>query len=600
MIRAFSKIIFFLFILNCIQFAQNGPIKEIILSEGSYYNTNLKDESGFPEIKLALTLNRSELIIKANVKDNHFKDGDRSWRYGDGFFVNFVTPFNNGTDSSNKFYSFGFSIQDGKPVAFVVNKDGKYFPKISSPPVPEIKINNSLKTADYFIKIPWENIYPFNPLRDSLAGINIVYISQNDDRSRKINMLIYDNYDTESTNFRKYIPVRFRQSDKSRLQFSFAPKPKLVIKSPLIISYFVFSPGIVNSDFKVRIFKNQSLLNSHDFSTPLISGKDNFRDKIDLMMIPGLYKISISLNDSLIHNDNFLIYDSSFISKSKKEIDLLASDDNAASSLSVTTLYYQLNIIENEIASFDERKNLEELQNQIETFTSLLKIFMKDKTIFNKEGYLLAAFKSQIDLSPQPFSIMLPANFNPRQKHNLLFALHGSGVDEVEYIKYAAKMFAQNNFILVAPRGRGLSDWYTGTTEKDVVDLIKNIKSVFKIDKSFLYGFSMGGYGAWRFGLLYPELFDAAIVASGIPFNPRDEKHEYDMNNIIKKEKKLAYLVLHGTNDNSLDISYTDSFIKKLQALNYDITYKRIEGAGHGNYESKEIIQKWLQKFIDK
>ncbi len=578
-------------------FAQQKLVKEISLKENEWTNLEMIDETSLPEINLSMSFDEMALLIKAYVKDDHFRDGDRSWRYGDGFFINFVTPQKQQSDSSDKFYAFGFSMENGNPIAITVNKDGTYFPKLLWPPAPEIKIDSASMIAGYLIKIPWTNVYPFNPLKKNFAGINIVYISKNDDRSRKINMLIEDNYDTELTNFRKFIPLHFQQSAKSKLQFAFSLRSNLISSPENQINYFVYAPGKTDAEIKFVIAKEGTIITSKQSSYSFEEGFTKFVRDIFLADKPGLYTISISMNNTLNCEDKFYYVDPRFVADAKREIDSLAQIPGDANlSLGVSTLQYQLDWLENQIKTFNERKSLIEIKNGVETISSLLENYKKYKTVFSGEGYLLAVFKSNIDSSLQPFSIILPKNFDAGKPHDLIVALHGSGVDEVDFVKYQTRTFPGDNFIIVAPRGRGLSDWYVGTTEKDVVDAINNVKKVFKIDRTILYGFSMGGYGIWRFGLLYPDLFDAAIVASGIPKNLHDDKPEYDMNNFTGKEKKIPFLVMHGTEDNSLNISFTDKFIEKLKSAGYEITYERIDGAGHGNYDMKEIISNWLLK----
>ena len=67
-------------------------------------------------------------------------------------------------------------------------------------------------------------------------------------------------------------------------------------------------------------------------------------------------------------------------------------------------------------------------------------------------------------------------------------------------------------FIVVGPRGRGLSDYYIGQTEKDVFEVVELTKKMFKIKKTIILGFSMGGYGVWRLTFLYPDIWDGKCI----------------------------------------------------------------------------------------
>jgi hypothetical protein len=157
--------VLFLF-LSTLIFAEESPRSKIIINENKWTEISLPSATQLPKVNLSISFTNAELLIKATVRDNHFKDGDRSWRYGDGFYINFVEQLENQKDSSNNFYGFGFSLQDKKPVSVLVNKDGNYFPNISAPPAPEIQIDELLKTAFYNIRIPWECVYPYHPFKN--------------------------------------------------------------------------------------------------------------------------------------------------------------------------------------------------------------------------------------------------------------------------------------------------------------------------------------------------------------------------------------------------------------------------------------------------
>lgn len=588
--------VLFLFLTTLI-FSEVSPRSKIIINENKWTEILLPALTPLPIVHLSVSFTNEELLIKASVKDNHFKDGDRSWRYGDGFYINFVEPLKNQKDSSNNFYGFGFSLQDKKPVSVLVNKDGTYFPNIAPPPAPEIKIDSSSNTAFYYIKIPWECVYPFHPFKNNSAGINIVYISQNDDGSRNIQKLVDDNYDTESTTFRKYKPIEFNFSDKNQNYITGQINNRVVDSRNVPVNLWIRSNKKTKSKIIIEAKSETLPTIKKTITKKLVPGINKLNYTLKLPRNNGLYSITAKISDAIKWSDDVYKYSSGSFDQTIKVIKLLSdSSSNDEIRASANTIIYHTNELENSIKKYNPRDKIKKLQSEFETLSSLVSHFSEDKTVFKKPGYLLAAFKSPIDSSLQPYSIILPDKYDSEKKYNLMLVLHGSGVDEVSSINRTANNFADSNFIFVAPRGRNLSSWYVGDTEKDFVKLVESIKKIFKIEKTILYGFSMGGYGVWRFGLIYPRLFDAGIVVSGTSFNPREEKPEYDMNNFINNENKIPFLVIHGTADRSLDISYTDNFVNLLKNRGFKIDYERVYGGGHGNFNSADIILNWLLK----
>jgi predicted esterase len=589
--------VLFLVFWAVLTFAQQSPPKEIVLHENKWTSVSLPSKTSLPVVKLSLSFNDDGLFINADVKDNHFKDGDRSWRYGDGFYINLVNPEPNERKSSSNFYGFGFSLENGNPVSVTVNKNGKYFPDIEAPPSPKIKIDSVKMTAHYSISIPWKNLYSFHPLKNQRAGINIVYISQNDDGSRIIQPLVEDNYDTETTNERKFMPLKFNSSGVNNFSLTGEISRRTVESNTVPINFWVRTNKKAKQNITIQVSSDKGNPIKKIIKKKLTPGINKFNYSLKLPKKNGLYNISVSLNKDAVWEETVYKYDLDAFSQSLKIISLLTdSTKNAELHACGSILKYHIKELKSSINKTGKSDQIDLFQQNFETLSSLIDTFVNQKTLFKNPGYLLSVFKSSIDSTLQPFSIILPDNFDPASPHTLFVVLHGSGVDEIESIKSAANNFGNRHFVFVAPRGRDLSSWYSGDAETDFIDMLKEVINIFNIDKTIISGFSMGGYGVWRFALKYPDLFDAGIVISGIPFNPRDEKPENDMNNFLNANKKIPFFVLHGTEDRSLDISYTDKFVEKLKANGFTVDYTRVDGGGHENFSSKKYVADWLLK----
>lgn len=573
------------------------PQKELIITEKLWTDFKLPSHTPLPIVNISCSFDTDAFYINSFVRDNHFKDGERSWRHGDGFYINFITPALEEHESSDKFYGFGFSMQNKKPVSVLVNKDGKYFPGYAPPPAPVIKIDSSSMTAEYKIKIPWRNLYPFHPFKNSPAGINIIYISQNDDGSRIIQKLIEDDYDTERTKFRKFIPLKLR-AGKTKAEFIAGEIKERVTKSrntTIKLLARASKPGTKFIRIEISSDKNNTI--KRTIKKRFSAGINKIQATLKLPKASGLYTIKAVLNDSVFWKEDLYKYNPDTFAQSIMIIKLISDSTNSKElKLSSQTVAFHLNELKNAVENFGDRDDIYSVKEKFETLSAIMDQFTTHKTVFKNPGYLLSAFESTIDTTAQPFSIVLPQNVYDDNPKNLMVVLHGSGVDEIQNIKHASHIFSGHNFIFVAPRGRDLSSWYTGQTEMDIMDLVKIIKEVFHINKTILYGFSMGGYGAWRLGLKYPNLFDAGVAVSGSPINFKDNTPENNLNNLYMPAKKIPFLAVHGTADKSLDISLTDAFIEKLKKENHPVDYIRIEGGGHGGTEFIKVITDWFEK----
>lgn len=120
------------------------------------------------------------------------------------------------------------------------------------------------------------------------------------------------------------------------------------------------------------------------------------------------------------------------------------------------------------------------------------------------------------------YAIYLPPNFDASKTYNLLLHLHGAAAAYfcmIRDVKLTGKLLEDHSvddMIVVAPHDpTKFSYWVDGnkidmgTQIRD--DLIPAIKSEYTIDKQFIQGFSMGGFGA----AVHGHRFDATVLWDG-------------------------------------------------------------------------------------
>jgi len=144
-------------------------------------------------------------------------------------------------------------------------------------------------------------------------------------------------------------------------------------------------------------------------------------------------------------------------------------------------------------------------------------------------GQVLAfSFQSTTLGRDWPYKVYLPDGYDKSNlRYPVLFLLHGLNQDESTWVsegkinEVADQEIAAGNIaplLLVMP-GSG-NNWYVDTKEKIetafVNDFIPEIERKFRIlperEGRGIGGDSMGGYGAFRFILKYPERFSVALL----------------------------------------------------------------------------------------
>ena len=148
-----------------------------------------------------------------------------------------------------------------------------------------------------------------------------------------------------------------------------------------------------------------------------------------------------------------------------------------------------------------------------------------------KSSVQTVQFESKMVGAKLPYSVVLPPEYNSAEARTksfpVLYLLHGLTGHYSDWLSKSklAEHAARHQIIVVTPEGN--NGWYTDSnvapTDKYETYIIKEL--IPDVEKRFravaarqgraVAGLSMGGYGALKFGLKYPEMFAFAASLSG-------------------------------------------------------------------------------------
>lgn len=157
------------------------------------------------------------------------------------------------------------------------------------------------------------------------------------------------------------------------------------------------------------------------------------------------------------------------------------------------------------------------------------------------QGYTNATvdYNSSVDGFPLSYSEILPLNYSPATTYPLAVELHGisptettpqrGGYPTIVY-NTTANAAVDAGFILLVPNTRTgtgfyVDSKYTGPQAQDVLDAIAHEKVLRHIGKVYLYGFSMGSFGALSIGLNHPGMFAGLGAAAAFSDDFELENH---------------------------------------------------------------------------
>lgn len=252
----------------------------------------------------------------------------------------------------------------------------------------------------------------------------------------------------------------------------------------------------------------------------------------------------------------------------------------------------------------------------------------------------------------QHYGLYIPADYDPAVATPVSYWLHyrggkahSGGAWTPRLIRQLSE-FGQPGNIIATPRGRGTSSWYTTDAHQDVFEVIMDVEGLDVSDRAptvdaetglghalnlnvdasrrYLSGYSMGGYGTYLFGLLYPDLFAAGYSTAGPPSQGAwtglgpdldvcdtgnfeadgdgaspcfVEANNGDANaqlnfRILENARHLPLSIHHGSNDELVPVTSVERVAARLSELGYRSDYLRFLGYEHF---SQAAIDEWVE-----
>jgi hypothetical protein len=132
------------------------------------------------------------------------------------------------------------------------------------------------------------------------------------------------------------------------------------------------------------------------------------------------------------------------------------------------------------------------------------------------------ACKGELRGQLQPYGIYIPKKAPPPSGYGLTLMLHSLSANYNQYLgSNNQSQFGERGTgsITITPSGRGPDAWYVEYGGADTFEVWADVASRYKLDPGYtaITGYSMGGYGTFRLGAEYPDLFYKAQPTVGPP-----------------------------------------------------------------------------------
>lgn len=206
----------------------------------------------------------------------------------------------------------------------------------------------------------------------------------------------------------------------------------------------------------------------------------------------------------------------------------------------------------------------------------------------------------------QAYGVYLPSTYRQGTPSPATLWLHYSGGrahDAAAWVPGLLRQLGEDRGnILVSPSGRGISNGFVGRGHVDVLETLEDAMASFSIDpdRVYLSGYSMGGFGSYLFGLLYPDRFAAAFptvgpVTAGAPglFGLSSGGEEVlSLANLLENARNLPYVIYHGTNDEIVPVTEAITAAVRLTELGYRHRFDLFPGYEHFTFA---VVDEWTE-----
>jgi predicted peptidase len=195
------------------------------------------------------------------------------------------------------------------------------------------------------------------------------------------------------------------------------------------------------------------------------------------------------------------------------------------------------------------------------------------------------------------YVVSVPGDWSAARTWPIILFLHGSeerGDDGVAPSKVGLALAVRKHperfpAIVVMPQCRAGMDWRSPEMEAQILAALDGSAKEFHGDpqRTYLTGFSMGGYGTWSLAAKYPRRFAAIVViCGGIQWpTPRRIADEAPYAAIARPVAGVPVWVFHGNADRNVFVSESREMVKLLRDLHADVRYTEYDGVAHQSWD---------------
>jgi hypothetical protein len=194
----------------------------------------------------------------------------------------------------------------------------------------------------------------------------------------------------------------------------------------------------------------------------------------------------------------------------------------------------------------------------------------------------------------QPYAIYVPKQPPPPSGYGMTLLLHSLGASYNQFSRTRNQsQFANRGpgSIVITPAGRGADGWYYGHAGADTFEVWADVARRFDLDPRWtaVAGYSMGGYGTYKFATQFPDLFARAQPTVGPPGlgvwvppgDPEPGGAASNTNRMLASVRHIPFLIWDGTVDELVPVPGPMAQVQTFDDLGYRYVFDLFTTADH-------------------
>ncbi len=192
-----------------------------------------------------------------------------------------------------------------------------------------------------------------------------------------------------------------------------------------------------------------------------------------------------------------------------------------------------------------------------------------------------------------PYAIYVPSGPAPSRGWGLTLLLHSLSANYNQFSgtrnqsEFAAR---GQGSIVITPSGRGPDGWYYDHAGADTFEVWADAAAHYKLDPSFtdIAGYSMGGYGTYKFTSQFPDLFARAQPTVGppaegvwVPPAPPTGGEQSNTERMLGSVRNVPFEIWDETTDELVPIAGVLKQIERLDELGYRYQFDQFQAGEH-------------------